>query len=155
MICLDFGGAYSTYIESGDDWIDDPEEMEAWFSQKGLSEDELTDWATERLTVIFDGEMDCPENFKSIKVTGIYGPNLFSVDGGLTLTGFSIYCSVETTRELDDEELEDLFHSIVPVIKDGDTVIGFTEFDDYSLIEDVQDETVRAIEVNWPDTDGV
>lgn len=44
-VCLDFGGANCTYIETNDDHLDEEEDINAWFAKNGISEDDAVDWA--------------------------------------------------------------------------------------------------------------
>jgi hypothetical protein len=149
-VCLDFGGAYCTYIEVAGDHLDEEEYIISWFEEKILSGHSWTTWAENHLTVIFDGQLDQPEKFKSIKATGIYGPKLFEINNGSALlSGFSVYLDIVSEDELSEEDIEDLFHMIIPVIHDSDTIVAFTEFEDYSVLFERQDDSARLISVDW------
>ncbi len=149
-VCLDFGGATCTYIEDGEDWLDEEEDLNAWFVERGLSGDDLSEWATKSFSVIFDGDLDNPEKFGAIKAIGVYGPNIFEVvDGAPQMSGFAVYLTVEADNDLNEEELEDIFHTLIPVIEHDDAVVAFTEFDDYSVMFEKPGDGVRPIDVVW------
>jgi hypothetical protein len=149
-VCLNFGGADCTYIETSEDYLDDEDDLTSWFAERGISDGDLADWASKNLTVIFDGEMDDKRKFESIKAVGVYGPNVFEKDQGApTMSGFAVYLEVESVRILSEEELEDIFHLIVPVIEEEEVTIAFTEFYDYSVLQEVSSDGVRPVNVIW------
>jgi hypothetical protein len=151
-VCLDFGGANCTYIETDEDHLDQEKDLNLWFAKRGLSGDGVLDWGAERLTVIFDGDLDNPEKFKSIKAIGIYGPKIFEIgSGGPSMSGFAVYLEVEADNDLSEEELEDIFHLIIPVVEDENAIVAFTEFDDYSVLFEEPTVGVRSINVFWPE----
>ena len=149
-VCLDFGGANCTYIEVDDGVLDEEEDLNAWFIEKGLSGDDLLEWAAARFTVIFDGDLDNPEKFKSIRAISVYGPNIIEIgDYAPSMSGFAVYLEVEADNDLTEEELEDIFHTIIPVIEHDGAVVAFTEFDDYSVLFEKPSDGVRPINVVW------
>lgn len=153
-VCLDFGGATCTYIETDEDHFDEEDELNSWFAEKGISEDGAVDWAAKHLTIIFDGDLDDPEKFKSIKAIGIYGPNVVEIgDGAPSMSGFAVYLEVESDTDLSEEELEDIFHLVIPVIKSDNTIVAFTEFDDYSALLEAPSEGVLPVNVIWPEVE--
>lgn len=150
-ICLDFGGANCTYIETSEDYFDVEDDLRSWFAEKSMSEDNAASWAAKHLTVIFDGDLDGPEKFNSITAVGVYGPNVVELDDGVpSMSGFSVYLEVEADRDLSEEELEDLFHLVIPVIQSDTATVAFTEFDDYSALLETPSDGVRPINVVWP-----
>jgi hypothetical protein len=149
-VCLDFGGAYCTYIEVSGAHLDEEEDLNSWFEEKILSGHSWTTWAENHLTVIFDGQLDQPEKFKSVKATGIYGPKLFEFnDSSAFLSGFAVYLDIYSEDQLSEEEIEDLFHMMIPVIHDTDTIVAFTEFENYTVLFEKPDNIVRPISVEW------
>lgn len=150
--CLNFGGAICTYIEEGEEHFDDEEKLTLWFQDKSISENDLFAWVAKHLTVIFDGELDKPDKFNSIKAIGLYGPNLFGIDEGPPLlSGFSVYLEVKSDGVLSEDDLEDIFHLMIPVIQFENTTVAFTEFDDHSVFLEEMGEGVRPISVVWPE----
>ncbi|MFD1510716.1 hypothetical protein [Lacimonas salitolerans] len=150
-VCLDFGGANCTYIETNEDHLDEEEDLNAWFAENGISEDDAVGWATKSLTVIFDGDLDDPEKFKSIRAIGIYGPNAVEVGDGIpSISGFAVYLEVEADSGLSEEELEDIFHLVIPVIEINNARVAFTEFNDYSVLLEAPSDGVRPVNVIWP-----
>lgn len=149
-VCLDFGGAYCTYIEVAGAHLDDEKDLMSWFEEKILSGHSWTTWAENHLTVIFDGQLDQPEKFKSVKATGIYGPKLFEFNNGSAfLSSFAVYLDIYSEDQLSEEEIEDLFHMMIPVIHDTDTIVAFTEFENYTILLETPDSSVRPISVEW------
>lgn len=149
-VCLDFGGANCTYIEIDEDHLDEEDDLNSWFAEKGMSEDDALGWATKNLTVIFDGDLDDPEKFKSIKAIGIYGPNVVELgDGAPSISGFAVYLEVEADSDLSEEELEDIFHLVIPVIESDNAIVAFTEFEDYSVLLEAPSNDVRPVNVIW------
>jgi len=153
-VCLDFGGANCTYIETEEDHFDEEGDLNSWFAGKGISEDNAVDWAVKNLTVIFDGNLDDPEKFKSIKAIGIYGPNVVEIgDGAPSMSGFAVYLEVSSDSDLSEEELEDIFHLVIPIIESDNTIVAFTEFDDYSVLLEAPSDGVRPVNVIWPEVE--
>lgn len=149
-VCLDFGGASCTYIETDGSHIDQESEITSWIVNLGLARESLLDWATAHLSVLFDGFLDNPEKFHSIKAIGIYGPSVFEVSGGSPLIShFSIYLEVEASDVLCEDDLEDIFHIIIPVIKYDKVIVAFTEFHEYSALLEEPREGAREINVVW------
>lgn len=150
-VCLDFGGANCTYIETDEDHFDEEDDLNSWFAENGISEDNALGWATKNLTVIFDGDLDAPEKFKSIKAIGIYGPNAVEIgDGVAAISGFAVYLEVEADRDLSKEELDDIFHVVIPVIESNKAIVAFTEFEEYSVLLEAPSSGVRPVNVIWP-----
>ena len=153
-VCLEFGGANCTYIETDEDHLDEEDDLNSWFAEKGLAGDDAVGWATKNLTVIFDGDLDSPEKFKSIKAIGIYGPNVVEIgDGAPSISGFSVYLEVEADSDLSEEELEDIFHLLIPVIESDNAIVAFTEFEDYSVLLEPPSDGVRPVKIVWPEVD--
>ena len=149
-VCLDFGGANCTYIEVDDRFLDEEEDLNAWFVKKGLSGDDLLKWAAAHINVVFDGDLDNPENFQSIKAIGVYGPNIIEIgDCAPSISGFAVYLEVEAAGDLTEGELEDIFHTLIPVIEHDGAIVAFTEFDDYSVLFEKPSDGVRPINVVW------
>lgn len=150
IVCLDYGGAICTYIETSEIHIDEQEELEIWFQQNGPSLDKLFNWAKKNLTVIFDGNLDQPDNFRSIQAIGIRGPNAVDFsNGSIMLSGFSVYVTVEVENCLSEDDFEDIFHLIIPTIRDKECTIAFTEFFDYSVISEEPSMDTRLISEKW------
>lgn len=150
-VCLDFGGANCTYIETHDEHLDEEGDLKSWFAEKGISEDDTVGWAAKHLTVIFDGDLDDPEKFKSIKAIGIYGPKVVEIgDGFPSMSGFAVYLEVEADSYLSEEELEDIFHLVIPVFQIDNATVAFTEFYDYSVLLEAPSDGVRPVNVIWP-----
>lgn len=150
-VCLDFRGAKCTYIETDEDFLDQEDDFNSWFAEKGISEVDALGWAKKNLTVIFDGNLDNPEKFKFIKAIGIYGPNFFGIGKGApSISKFAVYLEVEGYSELSEEELEDIFHSVIPVIESDNSIVAFTEFENYSVLFEAPTTDVRPVNVIWP-----
>ena len=134
---LSFEGVFATQVEDGDgNYFDNFEEDFETHRLKGtesLDTDRLTQFVKENLKVIWDGTLDNPDHFKSYEITKVEGPTLANYDGGLSLSGLSIFLDVEVTLEDPDEvDFDDLFHSVVFELTDGNMTIIFTEFEGYS-----------------------
>jgi hypothetical protein len=150
IVCLDYGGAICTYIETSEIHIDEQEDLEIWFEQSGPSHEKLFDWAKKNLTVIFDGNLDQPDNFRSIQAVGIRGPNAVDLsNGSIMLSGFSVYVTVEVEKCLSEDDFEDIFHLIIPAIRDKESTIAFTEFFDYSVIFEEPSMDTLSISEKW------
>lgn len=61
-----------------------------------------------------------------------------------------MYLAVEADSDLSEEELEDIFHLVIPVIESDNARVAFTEFDDYSVLLEAPSNGVRPVKVFWP-----
>jgi len=153
IVCLNFESILSTLVETEDgDYLDDPEDI-GEYRFKGtehLDAKELTLWCHNNLDIEFDGDLDNPELFKSITAIKLFGPNLAEYgEEGLIIEDASFYLEVESETELDEDDLDDLFHMAVPKIEIEGCKMAFTEFEEYqSSFEDVPEDGKR-LSVIW------
>ena len=152
--CLTFGSMRLSYIETADgDWIDDPEELEAYRcpGTEDLDSDQLVEWCHQNMTLDFDGDLDDPEVFSTIKAIKLYGPSFAEYgEDGLLLEGTSFYIHVAGPDEITEDNLEDLFHLIVPTLSFAGTKVGFTEFEEYEAFFEDAPEEGKALSVTAP-----
>ena len=152
-ICLSIGSMRSTYIETKlEDWIDDPEEMGAFRfpGTEHLDSEELAEWCHLNLKVEFDGNLNNPDAFSSIKAIKLHGPHMAEYSSqGLLVEGASFYFSVTGPDEFSHENLEDLFHIIVPVIKVDGHTMAFSDFEEYEALKEMIPEKGAKISNEW------
>jgi hypothetical protein len=149
LVCLHFGQVTSTLVEDENDLLLEPGDgiEEFKFAETvDLSPFELSQWVLSRLEVVFDGDLDAPHKFNSITSVGIGSfPEegaYYSQDCGLVLVGLKIYLKVDpASDELDENDLDDIFHVIVPRISNAGVVMSFTYFQEYSaeIISSIED----------------
>jgi len=97
------------------------------------------------------GELDEPGKFAAISAKGVHGPRYSNYsEEGLLLSDLSIYLEVKTEDNLEEDELDDLFHLVVLTIDDGASSSQYTEFENYSAeIEDELPSEMKLISVEW------
>ena len=153
-ICLSIDGLDVTSIESATgDWIDESAALarHRFPSTETLSDDELMAFVCAHITLEFDGELDDASLFKNVVATTVYGPTHASyTQSGMQLSGLAIYMQVETSRETDESELEDLFHIVVPKIHASGLTYRFTEFQSYEVLLEDEPEDGKKISIAWP-----
>ena len=152
QVCLTFGAITTTYFENTDgDWVEGEELEEFSFTgTDDLDSDALTKWCSENLQVEFDGDLDEPDAFSSIKALKMSGPDAAEYgSSGLTIEGLSIYLSVTSPDDLSDENLEDLFHLVVPVIETDEGKMGFTDFEEYEATFEDAPSDGKVLSVIW------
>ena len=153
-VCLSIDGLNVTSIESAaGDWVDDPAALAShrFPGTETWSNDELKALVCAHITLEFDGDLDDPSLFKTARATTVCGPTHVSyTESGMQLSGLAIYLQVETSRETDESELEDLFHLVVPKIVDGGLIYRFTEFQSYEVVLEDEPDGGREISVAWP-----
>lgn len=135
------------YIETPDDeWIEDYEELREFdFAQLFGSEDK-THFCSDKISVLFDGDLDDPSLFSKIKAVGVSGPKYIVEESILTLSDVCFYFVIESEFELDIENFEDLIHLIEPVIEFEGHTIAYGDFSDWSV--DLEDVPSSAKELN-------
>lgn len=153
-ICLSIDGLNVTSVESAaGDWIDDAAALarHRFPSTETLREDDLRAFACAHITVEFDGDLDDASLFKNVVAKSVCGPTHVSyTQSGMQLSGLAIYMEVETSREADELELEDLFHIVVPKIDASGVTYRFTEFQSYEVVLEDEPDDGKAISVAWP-----
>jgi len=152
QVCLTFGTITTTYFENTDgDWVEAEELEDFHFAgTEDLDSDALTKWCSENLQIEFDGDLDEPDAFSSIKALKMSGPDAAEYGAsGLTIEGLSIYLSVTSPDDLSDENLEDLFHLVVPVIETDEGKMGFTDFEEYEATFEDAPSDGKALSVSW------
>lgn len=152
QVCLTFGAITTTYFENTDgDWVEGEELEDFHFAEtEDLDSDALKKWCSEKLQVEFDGDLDEPDAFSSIKALKLYGPDVAEYgSSGLTIEGLSIYLSVTSPDDLSDENLEDLFHLVVPIIETDEGKMGFTDFEEYEATLENAPSDGKALSVVW------
>lgn len=152
-ICLDFGGLLPTLIETQDgDYIEDIEDIGS-FRFDGFPEftDEFEELVRRSFEVEFDGDLDRPELFREIKLTALHGPSHTGYDDdGLSLGKVAVYMEViATEEELEEEDFEDIFHLIRPVVKIGGDSYYLGEFSDYSVVFEESEEDALSLVGVW------
>lgn len=143
-VCLSFGELTASYVEPDDgEWIE--EEALAFFRFEGTEEldpSSLERWCKSNIDLEFDGDLDDPDVFESIKAVKVNGPNVAEYgDDGLILEDVSFYLTVTSSEELDESQLDDLFHITVPTLNSKGMKMAFTDFESYEAsFEEVPDE---------------
>ena len=133
---LFFEGVLATEIEDGEgNFFSDFDENFGAHRLKGtekLNQDELTKFVKDNLKVVFDGELDNPDDFKSYRVKEVDGPSGAYYDGAMHFGSLSVILEVEITSDDTDEiDFDDLFHAIIFELTDGSMTFTFTEFQNY------------------------
>jgi hypothetical protein len=152
-ICLDFGGLLPTLIETKDgDYLEDIDEIGA-FRFDGFSEltEEFEELVRRSFDIEFDGDLDRPELFREIKLTALYGPSYTGYDDdGLNLSKVAVYMEVVATEEgLEEEDFEDIFHLIKPVVKIAGDSYYLGEFSEYSVVFEEPEEDALSLVGVW------
>lgn len=152
-ICLDFGGLLPTLIETKDgDYLEDIDEIGAFrFDRFPELTEEFEELVRRSFDIEFDGDLDRPELFREIKLTALYGPSYTGYDDdGLNLSKVAVYMEVVATEEgLEEEDFEDIFHLIRPVVKiDGDSYY-LGEFSEYSVVFEEPEEDALSLVGSW------
>ena len=134
QVCLSFKSLTSTLVNLDDgDCLE--EEALSLFRFEGTEElnpSSLGDWCKLNIDLKFDGDLDDPDVFSSIKAVEVYGPRAAEyLEYGLSLAKVSFYLSVTSPEELDESHLDDLFHLIVPILISNGIEMEFTLFDGY------------------------
>ena len=134
-VCLDIGIMEPKYIETADgDWLEEYEEIEN-FELKGVpldDEEELAKFCAQNLKIIFDGDLDEPDNFTVIKAVELVGPKFAKIEASIILTDLSLYFHIEGKAGLSEEDFEDIFHLIEPTLSTEGFSIAYGDFSDYS-----------------------
>jgi len=118
----------------------------------GMQGDMLICWISRHMNIVFDGDLDNPENFSKVKIIGLYGPSSVKyTSDGLALSDLSIYIEAETSLSEDDiDELEDIFHLIVPIIKSKEGEMEMTEWESYNIeIVEELPSNLQFVEASW------
>ena len=88
------------------------------------------------LSVEFDGDLDEPDRFNSIRLTGYTGPDRNSPEscsfGKFTLFGIA-EISDDYAEEEEEEILEDILHAIVINMSTNKYSVDFGEWEEYSI----------------------
>lgn len=149
-ICLDIGLMEIKYIETPEgEWIDDYDELNTFsFSQIFDSSDILND-CINNISLTFDGDLDDPSIFESIKAVAVHGPRFIVEDSALSLSDVSFYFQIQSTSDLDIDTLEDLIHLIEPVIEKNGHTIAFGEFMDWSVDFDDDYTNTKPLNIEW------
>jgi hypothetical protein len=152
-VCLSFDSITSTYVETNDgDWIDEEDDLSA-YRFEGTSELDsasLTAWCNTNINLEFDGDLDDPDVFSAIEAVKVCGPTLAEYSPeGLVLENVSFYLSVTPLEDIDESNLDDLFHVSVPILSLNGSKMAFTEFEDYEAsFEEVPNEG-KSLSTSW------
>jgi len=111
------------------------------------------------IEAIFDGDLDNPDAFESIKLTAIsIGNCCVAGKGGdcdeNSISGIDIYADAILSDDFDDDEdeaLEDILHALVLKYEDSSgNVATFMNWESYGVeIDDDIPDDARKIDVNW------
>ena len=149
QVCLNIGIMMPVWAETSEgEWID---EQETLSQIRPIEESELVKVCHDNLELTFDKDLDNPENFRSITATHLYGPRIAEYDesAGISISDTSFYLAVESDLELTEDDIEDLFHLIEPVIEFNDTRIAFGDFEEYSVTFEEIPEEGRKLNSKW------
>ena len=134
-VCLSFDSIKATYIETNDgDWIDEIDDLSAYRFEgtAELDSPSLTNWCNTNINLEFDGDLDDPDVFKAIKAVKVCGPTVAEYSPeGLILESVSFYLLVTALEDIDESNLDDLFHISVPILSFNGSKMAFTEFEEY------------------------
>jgi hypothetical protein len=155
IVQLKFGFAYPSMLEGDNDLLLEPGDGLEGFRFAETSEmgsQDLSAWTESHFSCVLDGDLDDPSVFKSISVYGAerFGTNdaYYDEGRGLVLSDIVIYLIVnpEVGKELSDEAMDDLFHTIVLEVKDSSVTMSFTEFEDYeaAVVDEAPERLIRA-----------
>ena len=129
IVSMFIGSMEIGYVETRNgEWLD--EEVDIKKFCKNLNAWEVK----EGLGLAFDGCLDSPEKFTSIDLVLVNEEsNVKCNRRGLEVSDFSFVLEVTSESGLDEEELEDLFHIVIPKVEIHGAKIGFTDFSDYEV----------------------
>jgi hypothetical protein len=144
-VCLSFDSIKATYIETKDgDWIDEIDDLSAYRFEgtAELDPSSLGNWCNTNIDLEFDGDLDDPDVFTTIKAVKVCGPTIAEYSPeGLILESVSFYFLVTGVEDIDDSNLDDLFHISVPILSFNGSKMAFTEFEEYEAsFEEVPNE---------------
>lgn len=143
IVQLSFGSIYPSLLEDDDGLLLEPGDGLEGFrfpETAELDSEELSSWAENHFSLDLDGDLDNPEVFESISFCGFarFGDNdaYYDAEKGLTLNNIIVYMRVlvADVGDLDEEALNDLFHTVVIKLTDPPFVMDFTEFEDYEAL---------------------
>lgn len=149
QVCLNIGMMMPVWAETSEgEWID---EQETLSQIRPIEESELTKACHDNLELTFDRDLDNPENFRSITAASLYGPKFAEYDesAGINISDTSFYLEVESESELTEDDIEDLFHLIEPVLEFDEARIAFGDFEDYSAAFEEIPEEGRKLNSKW------
>ena len=159
IVKLSFGVAVPTVVEGDDDLlleVDDGIEEFRFDGTDSMDRNALSRWVYDHFDLIFDGDLDDPERFKSIRCVGVaeFGgaDAVYDDEQGLVLSDLELYMNVVGAEgELDEAALEDLFHLLVLRVKLGPAEMTYSEFEDYSaeVVEAVTGE-FKPLKLEYP-----
>lgn len=153
-VCLSFGSIKASYIETREgDWIDEEDALSDYRFEgtTELDPSSLGNWCNTNINLEFDGDLDDPDVFIAIKAVKVCGPTLAEYSPeGLILESVAFYLEVTAIEDIDDSNLDDLFHTCVPILSVNGSKMAFTEFEGYeAYFEEVPDEG-KDILALWP-----
>ena len=161
IVKLSFGMAIPTMVEDEQDEgllleAGDGIEEFRFDGTDSMDENALSQWVYDHFDLIFDGDLDDPERFKSIRCVGVaeFGgaDAVYDDEQGLVLSDLELYMNVVGAEgELDEAALEDLFHLLVLRVKLGPAEMTYSEFEDYSaeVVEAVTGE-FKPLKLEYP-----
>jgi len=151
-VLLNVGVAEMTMVEGSDDLLlEDYDELQNFKfpGTENYNSEEFSQWISKHISVWFDGDLDEPEKFKSIRYVGSSGPESFNDDECLTLANIGLFFDIELNAEIiDEDELEDIFHLAVFVLQVEGITAEFRELSDYSAEVSTEDPKNYCEEVN-------
>ncbi len=104
------------------------------------------------VTVEFDGDLDDPDKFNKIQLTGFEGPGQNTAED-CSFGDFTIYgiASISDDYEDDDEEelLEDIFHALAINLSVNNYTIDFGNWEEYSVSLEACPATATPLSVQW------
>jgi hypothetical protein len=152
QVLLSIGEAELTMVEGDDDLLlEDYDELQSFKfpGTENYNSEEFSQWLSKHISVWFDGDLDEPEKFKSIKYVGSSGPESFSDGECLKLANIGLFFDIELNVEIiDEDELEDIFHLAVIVLQVDGISAEFRELSDYSAEVSTEDPANYCEKVN-------
>ncbi|MDA7581830.1 hypothetical protein N8718_02795 [Luminiphilus sp.] len=151
-VCLDIGIMEPKYIETADGyWLDEYEDIEN-FELKGVpidDEEALAKFCAQNLKIIFDGDLDEPDNFTVIRAVELVGPKFATIQASIIITDLSVYFHVEGKVGLSEEDFEDIFHLNEPTLSTDAFSIAYGDFSDYSATFEIPPGEGIPLNIGW------
>ena len=129
IVSMFIGSMEIGYVETRNgEWLDEEADIKKFCKS-------LNAWEVKQgLGLVFDGCLDSPEKFTSIELVSVNEESSVKCNRrGLEVSDFSFVLEVTSESGLDEEELEDLFHIVIPKVEIHGAKIGFTDFSDYEV----------------------
>lgn len=150
MICIEIGLMEIKYIETPNgEWLDDYDDLVAFDFDAVFGSGERLNQVENSIELAFDGDLDNPFIYRRITAIGVTGPKYLVENSILCLSDTQFYFKVESTEELDVDDLEDLLHLIEPTIEIEGYTIAYGDFSDWEINFVDEPSIRRQLRIEW------